>query len=217
MGSVKAVLFDLDGVLVDSEKYSSEASDLVLAEVGIVQTPAEKKLVFGRRTIDNYRAAAEARGLRIDLDALVRRKNEVFAKIVMGRLKPLPGVMELLGELRRESVKVAVVSSSPLERVNVSLEEVGLILEFDLIVSGDCCAKGKPDPEPYLFAASSLGVTPADCVVIEDAEAGVLAGKAALMRVLAVRSPHTHSQDLGAADSVVGSLKGVNLQRLNML
>lgn len=217
MRPVKAVLFDLDGVLVDSERYSSEASDRVLAEAGIVQTPEEKKLVFGRRTTDNYRAAAEARGLKIDLDALVRRKNEAFARLVRGKLKALPGAVELIGELKDNGVKVAVVSSSPLERVNVSLEEVGLMLEFDLVVSGDCCVNGKPDPEPYLFAAKSLGLAPDDCVVIEDAEAGILAGKAAGMRVLAVRSPHTHSQDLGRADGVADSLEGVNLRRLNML
>jgi HAD superfamily hydrolase (TIGR01509 family) len=214
---VKAVLFDLDGVLVDSERFSSEASDMILAEVGIVQTPMEKKLVFGRRTLDNYKAAIDARGLDIDPAILVARKNRLFAKIVHGKLKPLPGVLELLGGIRDAGLKVAVVSSSPLERVNVSLEEVGLILEFDLIVSGDCCDRGKPDPEPFLLAARRLDVKPADCVVIEDAEAGVAAGKAAGMKVVAVRSPNTHYQDLSKADIIVDSLEVVNIELLNGL
>jgi len=214
---IKAILFDLDGVLVDSEKFSSEASDRILAEVGIVQTPAEKKLVFGRRTLDNYRAAIEARGLDIDPAVLVERKVKLFSKIIKGKLKPLPGVLRLLGELKDNKVKVAVVSSSPLERVNASLEEVGLLLEFDLIVSGDCCRMGKPDPEPFLFAASGLGVRPKDCVIVEDAEAGILAGKAAGMKVVAVRSPNTHGQDLSGADVVVDSVVEVNLSFLNRL
>jgi HAD superfamily hydrolase (TIGR01509 family) len=215
--TVRAVLFDLDGVLVDSESFSSEASDRILAEVGIAQTPQEKKLVFGRRTIDNYKAAIDARGLKLDPAILVDRKNKLFASLIRGKLKPLPGVLELLGELRDAGLKVAVVSSSPLERVNVSLEEVGLILEFDLVVSGDCCDKGKPDPEPFLFAADRLKVKPRDCVVLEDAEAGVAAGKAAGMKVVAVRSPNTHHQDLSKADAVVDSMEMVNLKLLKGL
>ena len=214
---LRAVLFDLDGVLVDSESISTEASDRVLAEYGIVQTLEEKKLVFGRRTYDNYKAAVDARGLSIDPAELVRKKVELFSKMVSGRLKPLPGVLKLLGELKDAGAKVAVVSSSPLERVNVSLEEVGLVLEFDLVVSGDCCVLGKPDPEPYLFAADHLGVKPQDCIVIEDAEAGILAGKAAGMRVLAVRSPHTQGQDLSKADSIVDSLEKVDMSLLEGL
>ena len=207
----KAVLFDLDGVIVDSEPFSSEASDRVLASVGIVQTPHEKKLVFGRRTMDNYRAAIEARGMKVDPAKLVSKKNRLFGKLIKGRLKPMDGVLGLLGKIRAAGLKVAVVSSSPLERVNATLEEVGLILEFDLILSGDCCAKGKPDPEPFLMAAQRLGVEPKDCVVIEDAQAGVEAAKAAGMKVIAVLSPHTHGQDLGRADRIVKSLKEVDM------
>ena len=214
---IKAVLFDLDGVLVDSEPISSEASDRILASVGIVQTPEEKRKVFGRRTYDNYRAAIEARGLDIDPAELVKRKNKLFAKLIKGRLKLLPGVLRLLGELKGAGVKVAVVSSSSLERVNVTLEEVGLILEFDVIVSGDCCVLGKPHPQPFLMAAERVGVKPKDSVVIEDAEAGALAGKAAGMKVVAVRSPHTHGQDLSKADKMVDSLEEVDLRLLNSL
>jgi HAD superfamily hydrolase (TIGR01509 family) len=213
----KAVLFDLDGVLVDSERISSKASDEVLAEFGIVQTPEEKRLVFGRRTYDNYKAAVDARGLSIDPQVIVDRKMEIFKKMIKGQLKPLPGVLDLLGQLKDAGIKVAVVSSSPLERVNASLEEVGLILEFDIIVSGDCCILGKPNPEPFLMAAERLGVKPKDCVVVEDAEAGVLAGKSGGMKVVAVLSPNTHGQDLGKADIIVKSLEEVGLEFLRRL
>jgi HAD superfamily hydrolase (TIGR01509 family) len=144
-------------------------------------------------------------------------KNRLFGKMIEGGLKPLPGVLDLLAVLKDGGVKVAVVSSSPLERVNASLKEVGLILEFELIVSGDCCDKGKPDPQPFLLAAKRLGVTPGECVVVEDAEAGVLAGKAAGMKVVAVKSPNTHGQDLGAADLVVDSMVDINVKVLEGL
>lgn len=214
---MKAVLFDLDGVLVDTEDISTKASNKVLAEYGIVQTPDEKKKVFGRRTVDNYRDAIESRGLDIDPHILVEKKNKVFAKMIKGNAEPMAGVMNLLDQLRAAKVNVAVVSSSPLERVNTTLDESGLMLEFDFVVSGDCCARGKPNPEPFLMAAEKFGVMPGECVVIEDAQAGIEAGKAAGMKVVAVRSPNTHSQNLSNADKIVDSLEEVDLDFLKRL
>jgi len=211
---VKAVLFDLDGVLVDSEPISTEASDKVLAEVGIYLTKEERSEVFGKRTIDNYRRHIKRRGLNLDAEELVREKNKVFAKLIRGRLKPLPGVLSLLASLDDAGIRKAVVSSSPLDRVNASLEEVGLLLEFEVILSGDCCVRGKPDPEPFLLAAERLGVEASACVVIEDAEAGILAAKAAGMKCVAVRSPNTFGQDLSKADLIVGSLEEVDVKVL---
>ncbi len=214
---LKAVLFDLDGVLVDSESISREASDTVLARHGIFLEDEERTLVFGRRTIDNYRRHVERRGLDLDPQKLVEEKVEYYNKLIKGRLKPLPGVLDLLGALDDAGLMKAVVSSSPLDRVNASLEEVGLLLEFEVILSGDCCVKGKPDPEPFLLAAERLGVKPSECVVIEDAEAGVLASKAAGISVVAIKSPNTHSQDLSSADRIVKSLTEVDLELLRSL
>jgi len=214
---IKAVLFDLDGVLVDSEVISSEASERILREAGIVQTPKERMMVFGRRTIDNYKRAIEARGLNVDPRELVKKKNALFAKLIRGRLKPLLGVVDLIRNLKSNKFKIAVVSSSPLDRVNASLNEVKLRMEFDLILSGDCCVKGKPDPEPFLLAAKRLDVKPEDCAVIEDAQAGIEAGKAAGMKVVAVRSPNTHGQDLSKADVIVDSLKEVDVDFIRRL
>ena len=135
----------------------------------------------------------------------------MFKKLIKGRLEPLPGVLELLAGLGDAGVRKAVVSSSPLDRVNASLEEVGLLLEFDVVLSGDCCSRGKPDPQPFLFAAERLGVKPSECVVIEDAEAGILAAKTARMKCVAVKSPHTFGQDLSKADLIVESLLEVNV------
>ena len=214
---VSAVLFDLDGVLVDSEEFSSQASDAVLAKVGIVQTPEEKKNVFGRRTHENYQAAIDARGLDIDANELVMRKNRLFAEIIKGRIKPLEGVVELIKHLRESGIRIAVVSSSPLDRVNATLTEVNLLLEFELIISGDCCVMGKPDPEPFLLAAERFYVKPEECIVVEDAQAGVASGKAAGMKVLAVKSPNTHGQDLSKADKIVDSLRGVDIDFLKKI
>lgn len=214
---MNAVLFDLDGVLVDSEPISREASDKTLAEVGIVLDDEERKEIFGRRTIDNYRRHIQRRGLKLDAQELVEKKVKLYTQLIRGRLEPLPGVMDLLGQLKDEKVKVAVVSSSPLARVNASLEEVGILLMFDVVVSGDCCTKGKPEPEPFLIAAEKLGVEPGECVVIEDAEAGILAAKAAQMKVLAVDSPNTHGQDLSKAEKIVPSLAEADIGLLRSL
>jgi HAD superfamily hydrolase (TIGR01509 family) len=212
--NLKAVLFDLDGVLVDSEPISTEASDRVLASVGIFLSDEERREVFGKRTIENYRRHIERRGLKLNPQKLVEKKTALFRKLIRGRLRPLPGVLPLLSELDKARIKKAVVSSSPLDRVNASLEEVGLFPEFEVILSGDCCRRGKPDPEPFLLSAGRLDVNPSQCVVIEDAEAGILAAKAAGMKCVAVKSPNTFGQDLSKADLIVESLKEVDLKVL---
>jgi len=101
--------------------------------------------------------------------------------------------------------------------VNASLEEVGLLLEFEVILSGDYCVRGKPDPEPFLLAAGRLGVEASACVVIEDAEAGILAAKAAGMKCVAVKSPNTFGQDLSKTDVVLESLEGLSAEFLRRL
>lgn len=214
---IKAVLFDLDGVLIDSETISREASDRTLADVGIVLTDDERKEIFGRRTIDNYSRHIKKRRLDLDAAKLVEKKVKLYSELIKGRLKPLPGVLNLLAKLDDEDFRKAVVSSSPLERVNASLEEVGLILEFELILSGDCCVKGKPDPEPFLLAAEKLGSSPSECVVIEDAEAGILAAKEAGIKCIAVKSPNTHGQDLSSADLIVESIKEISIETIRGL
>jgi beta-phosphoglucomutase len=214
---MKAILFDLDGVLVDTERISTEASNLVLSRHGIIQTPEERRNVFGKRTKDNYREAINARGLDLDPKTLVVEKNQLFKDMIKGVVEPMPGVLRLLGELKEHGIKVAVVSSSPLERVNATLEEAGLFLEFDFIVSGDCCLKGKPNPEPFLLACERFGLNAGDCIVIEDAQAGIEAAKAAGMKVLGLRSPNTHGQDLSKADRIESSLERVDVDLLRSI
>lgn len=214
---LEAVLFDLDGVLVDSEQISSQASEKVLGDVGIVLSDEEKKRVFGRRTIDNYSEHIKSRGLDIDPHVLIDRKNRLFKKLIKGVLVPLPGVVELILGLKDARIPIALVSSSPLERVEASLDEAGLLWHFPVVVSGDCCRLGKPEPEPFLVGAERLGVSPAGCVVVEDAEAGVRAAKAAGMKCLTVESEHTHGQDLSMADFHASSLEVVDADFLRGL
>ena len=142
---LEAVLFDLDGVLVDTESISSKASEKVLGRHGIFLTDEEKRHVFGRRTIDNYRDHIQARGLDLDAGQLVGEKNDLFKKLIEGNLEPLPGVLRLLDILEASNVKTAVVSSSPLERVEATLMEADLFWRFPLIISGPLSEKGKPD------------------------------------------------------------------------
>lgn len=215
--NVKAVLFDLDGVLVNTEEISTKASDKILKEVGIVQTRKERENVFGRRSVENYKAAIDARGLKLDPEVLVEKKIKVFKQMIKGNVEPLPGIRDLVTNLKTEAIKLAVVSSSPEERVYATLEEVKLKDEFDFIVTGDCCKLGKPDPEPFLMAARELGVAPADCVVIEDAQIGVQAALAAGMKCAAVKSPHTFGQDLEDADIVLEGTIQLSLEVLEGL
>lgn len=211
---IKAVLFDLDGVLVDSEAFSFEASREVLAKAGIELTDDEERRAFGRRTLDNYNEYLISRGLDLDPYELIRGKLELYKRLISGRLKPLPGAIQLITGAIKNGYKVAVVSSSPAERVEATLREAGLHEFIGVVVSGDHVRQGKPDPEPFLYAAALLDVDPRECVVFEDAEFGVVAAKKAGMTCIALESPNTHGQDLSLADIVLNSLSDFDYNML---
>lgn len=198
-----AILWDLDGVLVDSREAHLEAWRALCEETGRPFDRAYFERTFGLRNEDIVG------GYWPDLPAsertrLERRKEALYRERAQGRLRPLPGASELVREARRRGLRQALVSSTPPENIALALRELGLDGAFDVIVSGDDVTRGKPDPEGYLVAANRLGVDPARCVVVEDAPPGVEAGRRAGARTLGV----AHDRDPAelAAEVVVRDL-----------
>ena len=196
-----AILFDLDGVLMDSRVAVERAWERWAAGHGIdpVAVLAE---AHGRRTIDTIRAIAPL--LDVDMEARLLEDAEA---IDFDGVATLPGAAELLGAL--PSGSWTVVTSGTRTLAIGRLAHGGLPIPEQLITADDV-ERGKPDPQPYLAGAAALGVDPADCLVIEDAPAGIEAGKAAGMTVLALATTFQASE-LEAADYVVGSLADVAL------
>ncbi|HXF52222.1 MAG TPA: HAD family phosphatase [Dehalococcoidia bacterium] len=197
-----AILWDLDGVLVDSREAHLEAWRALCAETDRPFDRAYFERTFGLRNEDivsGYWTDVGPEG-RLRLE---RRKEELFRERAAGRIRALPGAVDLVREAARRGLRQAIVSSTPPENIALALRAIGLEGAFDAIVSGDDVARGKPDPEGYLLAARRLGVDPRRCVVVEDAPAGVEAGRRAGARTLGLareREPSALGADVVARD-----------------
>jgi len=200
----RAVLFDLDGVIVDSRPHHLSAWHALAREQRLEHAPDYFTQTFGLR---NNAILAPLLGEERagELTALAARKEELFRAEARGRLVALPGVRELLDFLDAQGVPKAIVTSTPRANLELILETLRLEGRFEALVAEEDAAKGKPDPEGFLVAAQRLGVAPERCVVIEDAPAGLQAAKAAGMRAIGVTTTHP-AADLGDADLVVESL-----------
>jgi beta-phosphoglucomutase len=187
--SKKAVIFDLDGVIVSTDEYHYQSWKKMANEEGIY---------FDRKINENLRGVSRMESLEIILEraskpytskektALAQRKNEYY-KILLNQLTPaeiLPGVMPVLEQLKRQGIKIAVGSSS--KNTPVILEKIGLDHYFDAVADGNQIKNSKPDPEVFLLAAAQLQIRPEECVVIEDAVAGIDAALAGKMKAVAV-------------------------------
>ena len=210
MTGLAAALFDMDGLLVDTEPVWTVAEEELAAHLGGTFTAELKAAIVGTRLevavptiLRWYGADASARAVADTSAWLLDRMVSLFAEGVT----VLPGVPELLDALRAEGVPLALVSSSYRVLVDAVLAQgVG---PFDVTVAGDEVRAGKPHPEPYLTAADRLGVDPQRCVVLEDSPSGVASGEAAGCAVLAVPSVEGVAFPPAPRRLVVGSLADV--------
>jgi beta-phosphoglucomutase family hydrolase len=199
-----AVLFDLDGVIVDSRAHHLTAWEALARAHELDVSAGYFDASFGLRN-DAILGRLLPAANEAELQALADEKEAAFRASAGGALELLPGVGELITFLEAQHIQRAVVTSTPRENLTMILDDLGLADRFDALVSGEDVAHGKPDPEGFVVAARRLGVDATGCVVIEDAPAGLQAAKAAGMRAVGVTTTHL-APDLGDADLVVGSL-----------
>jgi HAD superfamily hydrolase (TIGR01509 family) len=182
-----AVLFDMDGTLVETEHLWWQAVEQVAATIGYQLTDADLPEVLGRPVEHTAAHLADATGTQGTFASLTAELHREFAVRVQARLVPRPGAMELLDQLRAHGIATALVSASPRTIVDVVLRGLGPE-RFAVIVTADDVERTKPAPDPYLAAARALGVSPSACVVIEDTLTGVTSAEAAGCQVLVVPS-----------------------------
>ena len=209
--SFRAVIFDLDGVLADSEPWWNEIDAKLLAQYGVRYRGEYHRNVLGV----SYRLAVEffkkAFGLSASTDELIQRRGEIATEFFANRVGLFPSAKEVLQELRRMNLRLAVATSSVSASARPFLDRHQLTAFFDVIVTGDEIEHGKPHPDIYLRAAAKLKVAADACLVIEDALAGIAAAKAAKMCVAAIPDrrfvdPHEYQK---AADYLLGSLSEI--------
>lgn len=209
MKRIAAVIFDMDGVLVDSEPLHLRATQAALGARGTSYSERDNRAFFGATDVELLRVLRILFDLPQATPALVEAKTAHLIALIRAEARPLPGVPGVPLWLRNSGLRLALASSSRWPVIQAVLETVGLDGAFDAVVSGDEVARGKPAPDGFLMAARRLGVEPDRCLVVEDSRNGVLAGKAAGMVVAAVPCPATSHEDFSAADLVLPSLEAL--------
>ena len=214
----KAVIWDLDGVIVDTIPYHLKAWRQLFSKRG-KQDLAKRDFreIFGQRNDDTIKKVFGKKIPPQELAALSEEKEEYFRRqIKKGKIKPMPGVLELLASLREGGFHQALVSSAPMENITFLLSSLGINKDFEAIIASEDVSRGKPEPEGFLLAARKLNVAEGRCVAIEDTVAGIKAAKRAGMGCLAITGTYER-EDLAEADIVVESLKRVTVKDFERL
>ncbi len=197
---IKGVIFDMDGVLVDSEPFICEAAIAMFAELGYTVQPNDFLPFVGTGENRYVGGVAEKYGIPgFDAEVSKARTYQLYGEIVKGRLSPLPGVAEFIAKARARGLKLALASSADVVKIKINLQEIGLPHDtFDAVVSGQDVEKKKPSPDIFALAAKKIGQPATDCLVVEDAVTGVAAAKSAGARCLALTTSFTEAELAGA-------------------
>lgn len=200
---IRAVIFDMDGLMIDSERLHYQAYQEVLKTCGIDFT-LEQYLDFWGSDKDICRRIVEKLKPNLSEQTLLEEKNKLFRDVYIHEVTPQPGLFKLLEFLKSKNYPMAVASSSQMHEIKIVLETIGVINYFKEIVSAESVEHGKPAPDCYLLAAKKIGVEPEHCLVLEDAPKGVKAAKAAGMMCFAVPGMGFALEQFSIADKVFG-------------
>lgn len=212
----KAVIWDMDGVIADTAPYHFKAWQEVFRKRGVSFTEEDFRRNFGLRNDTIIRDTLGEQISQSEIDAIAREKEKTFRQVIGQNIKPLPGAVKMLKSLREHGFKMALASSAPIENIRLVTRGLGIDDYFHSIVTGRDVAEGKPSPQGFLLAAQKLGVEPKDCIVIEDAIAGVAAAKRAGMKCIAVTNTHPR-ESLAEADLAVDTLEEITAGDLEEL
>jgi beta-phosphoglucomutase family hydrolase len=213
---IRALIFDMDGTLVDSEKLHYKAWEQTLLEQGVESFPFETFLQYigssNERLADDYITSHK---LGVKIDILVRAKQKIYLDMIP-KIEILPGVREIIHRFHGRML-LAIGSSSHIIELNRILETLALTSYFNHVVGGDMVTRKKPDPEIYLHTCNLLGVKPSECAVFEDSEPGVAAAKAAGMIAIAIPNTMLNDADFSIADTIISRIDLVDEQLLQQL
>ena len=183
---VNALIFDMDGLLVDSEGLASDAMDRLLDEYQLARKPEIHDKLLGRRLVEALAIVRDGYGMDVDVEILIARYSDLRTEALRGSVKAMLGAREIIARARLAGIPIALATSGMRIHADISLSETGLAELFDSETTGDEVTRGKPAPDLFLLAADRLGIEPARAIVLEDSPLGVEAAKAAGMRVIAV-------------------------------
>ncbi len=211
MAPFEAVIFDMDGVLIDSEPLHFAVLSDLLARAGHTLTRAENEQFIGTTSEAMFSTLIARHGLAGTVGGYIARYDDMLLHVLQEPHDPAPGVTALMARLRELGKRLAIASSSRRAWVDATVQSLGLAGAFDAEVTGDDVEHGKPDPAIYLLTAQRLGVTPDRCVAIEDSPNGVQSARLAGMTVIGVRTEYTAHLHLDGVVRTVDSLADLDL------
>ena len=205
IAGVIALIFDMDGLMIDSERLYFEVEREMARKYGKEVKDETLWRMMGRRPIEGLTIFVRELGLPLDPAEAVRIRNDLMRERMKQDLQPMPGLFHIIDSFHGQ-LKLAVSTGAPREFLDIAVDKLGVRDKFDVLQASDDIRSGKPDPEIFLKTCKKLGVAPREAIVLEDSENGVVAGKRAECTVIAVPSEYTRGQDFSPADFVAADL-----------
>lgn len=205
----QAIIFDMDGLMVDSEPAARHAWNQVLQTHGYEMTDDVYRQMIGRRTDQASQIVKDNYPLPLINDELITEKTVIFHEIRAQGIPAMPGLMALQAAIKERGIPWAVATSSPRDHAEIILAQLGLTADCHAIAAGNEATHGKPAPDIYLLAAERLGIDPAVCLALEDSEPGCTAARASGMTVIAIPNGQTETAVFSCAHFLYASLNQV--------
>lgn len=214
---ISTVIFDMDGVMIDSEPLWEKTERILLARRGIDYSPDYRDKIVGLNQRDSGRLLVDTFNLEETVEEIINERISILTSIYEKELEVIPALVPLLEQLGGEGYRLAVASSSPLRVVNFVLDMFSLHGHFLAVVSGESVGNGKPHPDIYIHTAERLGAAPAECVAIEDSINGLRSAKGAGMYCIAIPDKRLTAEQFGSADVILDSLDELTPETIKSL
>lgn len=213
---IKAVILDVDGVIIDTEEANALSSVQMFRELYNIEVKPEDFVPFvGTGSVRYVQGVAEKYGIDINVKKATRRREDNFIKN-LNKLQLFPGVKDFIRAVKQAGLKIAIATSSDRTKFQAAFRQVGLLeQEFEVIVTGDEARHTKPHPEIYLTAAKKLELEPSSCLVIEDSITGIEAANRAGAFSVAITNTFSE-KDLGEANLIIRSLEELNIKKIKL-
>lgn len=205
---IQAVIFDFDGLIIDSEPLQSKAFEMLLTKYGkvpvlnnrgLVHEPGVGEPINNTKIIQHYE-------IKEKLDIFMEKRRKIYLELLKAQMKPITGFLPLIKKLKRKNIKMAIATSSPKNQINLVLSNLEIKNYFQVVVSANDVKRLKPHPDLYLKTLKKLSEKPTECIALEDSESGVVSAKTAGLYVIAIPSQYTKHQNFSQADMILENL-----------
>ncbi len=209
---IKGIIFDMDGVIADTEKTHCEVDQIILKPYGIdIDADTLERRFAGMKMDEIITQIFKEHNVDSPVEPVVKQKWDTMTELAKKSVAPIPGVVELINNFHKNNFPMAVASSSIRGYINVVLNTIGVYPKFKSVVSGDDVVDGKPDPSIFLLASKNIGIKPEECLVFEDGISGMIAAKRAGMRCVAISNDPNRELP---ADKVVNSFLNLDIEEI---